>query len=188
MSALPGLRSDSRADIVLSAHDLIAESGWASAGSARVAKLSGVSKALVHYHFRDKASLLCAVAESCHAGISARRETSASRPQAGASPVDAFMDWLEREDEADDLRVLLQLAMSPDESVRRAASSARDEFRATLTDQVRRVFRGLDLAPRFSEDLFVDVLDIACAGVAADGGVSRHTIEALWLGLLTLAD
>lgn len=177
-----------RSEIVDAARGLIAESGWHAAGSARVAVVAGVSKALVYYHFQDKRALLLAVAESCERRIAERTILATSAPSRHANPIDDFSDWVDLEMESGDLRIALQLAMALDGEVRQAAVVARDAYRAAAVNEVLRVFATLGLTPRVSESIVADVVVTVSEGLAIGRGGSRRMIEALWLGLLTLAD
>ena len=177
-----------RSEIVDAARGLIAESGWHSAGSARVAVVARVSKALVHYHFSDKRALLVAVAESCGRRIAERTKLAASAPSRHANPIDDFSDWLDLEMESADLRIALQLAMAPDSEVHRAVVAARGAYRTAAANEVLRVFATLGLTPRVSESIVVGLVVTVSEGLAIGREGSRRMIEALWLGLLTLAD
>lgn len=177
-----------RLEIVAAARGLVAESGWHAASSARVAAVAGVSKALVHYHFRTKGALLVAVAESCQHGIVARTVADSDAASRHANPIDDFSDWLVEELESADLRIALQLTMATDDDVQHAAGVAREAYRSAVMHVVLRTFATLGLTSRISEALVVDVIVTVSEGMAIGGGASRRMIDALWLGFLTLAD
>jgi AcrR family transcriptional regulator len=189
MSEHPAGEPEAMARIVECARRLVSEQGWEAAGSARVAAAAGVSKALVHYHFGDKPSLLVAVGESCRTRIRnrARRATPSVRPQ--ANPVDDFADWVTAEIEARDLRVIQQLMIAPDASIRREAMQAANTFQTALAEQVHGVFSQLELESRVAEPTIVNLFAAVCAGMAVGGATTdRQMLEAAWLAVLTLAE
>lgn len=180
--------ADARAHIVECAWSLIGELGWESAGSAQVARAAGVSKALIHYHFGDKTSLLAAAGDRCRVRIEHRAELASSAIATRANPVDDFAEWFEAEINAGDLRVVQQLAVAPQISVRRETGRARDAYRVALAHQVRSVFNRLELEPKIAEHTIVDLFETIGTGMATGAPRSRQMVEAAWLALLTLAD
>src|SRR5687767_14090830 len=60
------------ARIIAAARSLAIRGGVATISMGDVAVAAGVSKALIHYHFRDKSSLLCALVENLGTRIVAR--------------------------------------------------------------------------------------------------------------------
>lgn len=183
-----GSNSRAPAEIVDAARQLIADFGWGAAGSARVAKLARVSKALVHYHFQNRRTLLVAVAASCRRRITER--TGADRPHVlrHENPVDNFTEWLGVEIDSADLRIALQLSMAPDDEVRSASSVVRAAYRGAAERRVVEMFMMLELIPRISEVLIVDLVVCMSEGMATGHGGSRQAVDALCLSLLTLAD
>ena len=188
MSSVGESDRPARLEIVAAARGLIADSGWQAAGSARVATVAGVSKALVHYHFQNKRALLVAVAESCKRRIVERTIAATGAASQHANPIDDFSDWLDIELKSADLRIALQLTLTSDDEVQRAVGVARAAYHAAVTKQVLRIFTTLKLSPRISELIIADVIVAVSEGMAIGRGGSRRMIEALWLGLLTLAD
>ncbi|HUX35380.1 MAG TPA: TetR family transcriptional regulator [Gemmatimonadaceae bacterium] len=163
------------------------EAGEGGASSAQVAAAAGVSKALVHYHFRDKRELLLGVTTACGERIAGRTGVTTD----AASPLDAFWQWLERELNAGDLRLLLQLTQGDDDAVGEAAVGELQVFRVETQRRVRRVFRALALAPSIPVELVTELVVVAAMGLAAgDAAMSddagRQAIDVLWLGLLGL--
>ncbi len=181
---------ETRDRILDAARAEIVQAGWAVATSGRVAHRTGVSKALIHYHFQDKDSLLCAIAEQCRANVVARSERGAGLA-AHANPVDAFSEWLEGELEARDLCIALQLKISGRDSIVRAAEAVLLAFRSALRRQERLVFRALGLTPVVPTDSIVDLFMAMAEGealVPMEPPTRRRMVETVWLSLLTVSE
>ena len=178
-----------RARIVEAARAEISRAGWAAASSGRVAQRTGVSKALIHYHFEDKDALLCAVGEQCRQGVM-RRGSLVPEPARHTNPVDGFSDWLESELTAQDLRVALNLKMSGRTPVVRTADTVLAAVRVELERQEDLVFEVLGVVPSLSQELVVDLLMTLVEGQALapvePPSRRRRMVEALWLGLLSV--
>lgn len=182
---------EARNRIVAAARDEVVHGGWAAATSGRVAQRAGVSKALIHYHFHDKAALLVALATQCQEFIRAR--SAVSDPEESAdNPVDRFNDWLQRELAAGDVRLVIGLLASRNTAVRRAAHHALREFRDELERRTARVFARLALTPTIPQALVVDQLAAAAHGMAVvpmgSPASERQLLETLWLGVLTMSE
>ncbi|HEX8715561.1 MAG TPA: helix-turn-helix domain-containing protein [Gemmatimonadaceae bacterium] len=188
-SQIGGDGEETRARIVDAARVEISRAGWAAASSGRVARRTGVSKALIHYHFEHKDALLCAVAERCRHDVMARGALTMG-PARHTNPVDGFSDWLESELTAQDLRVALNLRMSGRTSVVRAADAVLATVRAELERQQHLVFEVLGVVPSLPQDLIVDVLLTMAEGAALapvePPSHRRRMVEALWLCLLSV--
>jgi AcrR family transcriptional regulator len=180
-----------RARILEVARAEIARAGWAAATSGRVARSAGVSKALVHYYFRDRASLGVAVATHCEDSI-VTRAAEPNRNPAHENPVDEFGDWLQMELASGDMRVALLVKLSGNPAVKRAAERALAAFRAELQRQIDQVFAKLGVRPTVPRELVGDLFAATTQGMGI-GWVEwttrqRQTLETLWLSLLTLAE
>jgi AcrR family transcriptional regulator len=77
-----------------------------------------VSKALIHYHFRNREALLARLVETLAAGVVAR-ERAALVDAPPAAAVDRLWAWLADELTRGDVRVLAELAGMPAPEVRR---------------------------------------------------------------------
>lgn len=178
--------------ILGSARDLVARGGAAELSMGDVAAAAGVSKALVHYHFRDKESLIHALVEDVGRALLAReREALAATPTEHA--LDAYWGWLERELRAGDVRVLAALGEYDSLRVRSAARGVAQQRRELAAQHVSRLFAQLGLTPRLPAELvaetvvaFVDGLAIACA--LEPERELRPAFDVLWLALLSLTE
>lgn len=182
---------EARARILEIAREEVSRAGWAAATSGRVAQRAAVSKALIHYHFQDKESLLGAVAAQCRDEV-IRRGSGSGAPVRHANPVDGFIDWLELELSARDLRIALQLKASGIPGVARAADEALAAVRGMLEGQVDAVYLALGLAPTIPLESVVDLLMTMATGLALvpiqPVARLRRMIESVWLGLLSASE
>lgn len=157
-----------------------------------VAEAAGVSKALVHYHFRDKDTLLQALVEDVGMDVLARARETLER-DTGAHTLDDHWSWLEQELRRGDLRILLALAEYDSDRVRTASRRVAEQRREMTTEQITRVFNRLGLTPRVPVQLIGDTVlafvDGLAAGYALDARRDpRPAFDVLWLALLTLAE
>ncbi len=180
---------EARGRILEMAREEIIREGWAAATSGRVARRAGVSKALIHYHFQDKDSLLNAVAAQCRdnvVGRVVRQDTSSAH----TNPVDGFGEWMESELAARDLCIALQLRGSGSVSVVHAAEAVLTVVRSGIEHQVDRVFGVLELAPSIPSESVVDLFMTLVEGAAVvpiePVARLRRMVETVWLGLLSV--
>jgi AcrR family transcriptional regulator len=122
------------------------------ASMATIASAAEVSKALLHYHYADRASLLAEVVSQLARRI-VTRERSAIDVARGSGAVDALWSWLEGELAGGELRTLLELGMHRDPKVRSACAEAALARHRAAEDTVERLFAGLGLAPRMPAEL-----------------------------------
>lgn len=163
--------------------------GGPAVGMAAIAAEAGVSKALLHYHHRDRAHLLAAVASGLAERL--RRRERAAMDAVRGDAVDAYWRWLSGELARGELRVLLELGTVRDTTVRAACASASGVRRAEAARSVERIFAALNLAPKIPAMLLGDTMQTFVDGLALDDAADRDaraSFDALWLALLGLAD
>lgn len=177
----------------------IASEGAAALALRDVARDAGVSKALIHYHFTDKDTLLARLIEN-RASAVVRREREALRAyEHEHSPlaVDALWAWLESELRRGDIRVLLELDSHHAEAVQSAARAAAARRQLAAQETVQRLFGILELRPRIEPSLlatvvvaFIDGLVIRSAFAAHDerATTTRVAFDVFWLAMLSLAE
>lgn len=181
----------------------IAASGAATLSMQDVAVDAGVSKALIHYHFHDKDTLLAKLVEHLVNGLVAReREVLAAYAnQHNPLAVDALWQWVDEELHRGDIRVLLELDAYRGKAVQAAARQAATRRREIAAETVARLFEILDLRPRVAASLlgnvvvaFLDGLAIDTAladaesDASADRGPPRVAFDVFWLAMLSLAE
>jgi AcrR family transcriptional regulator len=157
---------------------------------AAIAAEAGVSKALLHYHYADRAQLL-AEAVAVIAGRMVSRERTALDGAEGKAAVDALWHYVEGELERGELHALLELAMVREPQVRAASAAAAEQRRAAATRTAADLFARLGVAPR------VPVAPVGTASLALTDGLAhdrarplheaRGSFDVFWLALLTLA-
>jgi AcrR family transcriptional regulator len=170
----------------------IAAAGAAELSLQDVAEAAGVSKALIHYHFTDKAALLARVASWLASEVVAREGAALD----GVDPtraLDALWAWLEGELARGDVRVLIDLTQVPAESVRAAAQEAAAGRRMAAERTVESLFAALALTPRVPTAMIADVLVAFVDGLALAAARSpernhRVAFDVFWLAMLSLAE
>lgn len=178
--------------ILSAARSLVARGGAARVSMGDVASAAGVSKALVHYHFRDKDSLLHALVEDVgFAALSRAREAMARESDAHA--LDVYWAWLENELRVGDVSILLSLAEYDSDRVRAASRRVAAQRRELATEHVALVFARLGLSPRVPSALVADTVLAFVDGLAAAHALEperdpRPAFDVLWLALLSLAE
>jgi AcrR family transcriptional regulator len=165
--------------------------GPADVSLSDIAREAGVSKALIHYHFRDRDMLIVGVIDHVAVGLAAR-ERHALGEERSALAVDALWQWLEAELERGEIRVLLSLADHPNAAVREAAQRAAAGRRQSTTSTVERLFETLELRPRVPAPLIADVAVAWIDGLALDARdtarPARIAFDVFWLAMLSLAE
>ena len=157
-----------------------------------VATAAGVSKALIHYHYKDKESLLEQVALWATVG-SVERESRALDGSTAADAVDALWRWLDEELRGGHLRLLLELGQYRAPRVRAAVAEGIRLRREAATRTIQRLFELLELRPRVPVALLAGVVVAFVDGLASRplserDADARVTFDVFWLSLLSLAE
>lgn len=178
--------------ILGAARSLVARGGTAEVSMGDVAATAGVSKALVHYHFRDKDTLLRALVEDVGRDVLAR-EREAMTGMTDVHALDAYWAWLSEELTRGDIRILVSLAEYASDAVRAASRDVAAQRRGLIAEHAGAVFARLDLSPRLPAALIGDTLlafvdGLAVAHVLEPERDPRPAFDVLWLALLTLVD
>lgn len=178
--------------ILAAARALLARGGTAEISMGDVAASAAVSKALVHYHFRDKDSLLVALAEQTGQAVIARAR-GALDSSSDEHVLDAYWSGIEDELRAGDLRILLALADYDSGALREVCRRIAAERRDLMGAQISAVFVHLGLRLRVPPELVADTVMAFTDGLtmahALDGArPTRPAFDVLWLALLTLAE
>jgi AcrR family transcriptional regulator len=181
----------------------IGASGAAALSIHDVAVDAGVSKALVHYHFHDKDTLLARLVEHLALGL-VERERDALAAYAGRHDplaVDALWTWVEDELRRGEMRVLLELDAYRGDAVRAAARRAAGLRRAAAADTITQLLAILDLRPRVAAELLANVAVAFLDGLAIESALAsddastdarasaaRVAFDVFWLAMLSLAE
>ena len=178
--------------ILNSALVCIARDGAAAVALSDVAAEAGVSKALIHYHFHDRETLLTRlVDEVVEKVVAGERAALDDTPPALA--IDALWGWLEDELARGDIRVLIELSLLPEPAIRAAARRAAALRRSTAAETVDRLFALLGLTPRVPAALLAEPVVAFVDGLAIDASLEtgrqpRVSFDAFWLAMLSLAE
>lgn len=157
---------------------------------ADIAATSGVSKALLHYHYADRSHLLAEVVDRLCGRIVARERAAIGSAPAGTA-VDALWRWIESELNRGELRGMLELATVRDPVIRDASAHAADARRASAATTTSQLFAQLGLTPRVPGALLGDASVAFLDGLALDTGSARDprvSFDVFWLALLSLAE
>ena len=190
----PGARArpDATERILKAAAARLAASGASALTMQEVAEEAGVSKALIHYHFHDKDTLLARLVRWITEGL-VRRERAALATSTPHGAIDDLWRWLEAELTRGHIRALVELAAWRAGEVSDAAAEAMHARRLASTASAERLFSLLALRPRVPPvllgDLLVTFIDgLASVPAGAGGGEARAAFDVLWLALLGLAE
>jgi AcrR family transcriptional regulator len=184
--------TDARARIVQAGIRCITREGVAGASMAAMALEAGVSKALLHYHYHDRATLLAEIAERIGMDV-VERERSAVDESDGAGGLDALWEWLDVELRRGELAALAALSLTRLGAVRNATRAAAIERRRNAARTIERLFAELDLSPRMPAALLADAAVAFMDGLALDvaNGTTRDprvSYDVFWLALLGLTE
>ena len=192
--AVPGARTrpDATERILKAAAARLAISGASALTMQEIADEAGVSKALIHYHFHDKDTLLARLVLWIAEAL-VRREHAALAVSTPHTAIDDLWRWLDAELTRGHVRALVELASWRSGGVRAAIAEAMQLRRAASTTSAERLFALLALRSRVPSallgDLLVTFLDgLASAPAGGDGADARAAFDVLWLALLGLAE
>lgn len=186
-----GAQAGARGRIVNAGVRCIAREGVAGASMAAIALEAGVSKALLHYHYHDRATLLAEIVERISGGTIERERAAVDESTAGG--LDALWRWLEGELRRGELAALAELAVVREGPVRRATRAAASDRRRSAARTIERLFAELDLTPRVPAPLLADAAVAFIDGLALDvaSGSTREprvSYDIFWLALLGLTE
>ena len=185
-------QTPARDRLLAAAADRLAAAGAAALSLQDVADAAGVSKGLIHYHFRDREALLVETVDWL-AAAAVRRERRALAAPTAAGAVDAVWRWLDAELARGELRVLVELAGAREERVRAAARSAAEARRDAAAETVVKLFATLSLRPRVEPRMLAEAIVAFIDGLAVQTSLDpatnpRVAFDVFWLGMLGLAD
>lgn len=158
---------------------------------AAIAAEAGVSKALLHYHYSDRARLLAEVVTQLGDRLAAREQVALAGAD-GSKAVDALWRWLERELALGELRALLELSLIREPLVHDAAAAVADARRIAAGRMTADLLRRLGLEPRVPAELLGEASVAFMDGLAVAGPVRgsdpRVAFDVFWLAMLGLAE
>ena len=192
---------DATRNILQAAARQIASGGAAALSLSDVAREAGISKALIHYHFRDKDTLLARLVDHVAHELVARERNALADYVGQHNPlaIDALWTWLEDELRRGDIRVLLELDSCRGAAVQQAARNAAALRRTVAKETIELLFSILELRPRIESSLLANVFVAFVDGLAIDTGLARTqgaetaatarvAFDVFWLAMLSLAE
>jgi AcrR family transcriptional regulator len=184
--------TDARARIVDGGVRCIAREGVAAASMAAIALEAGVSKALLHYHYHDRATLLAEIVERIGARLIGRERAAIDRLDATGG-LDALWAWLDDELQRGELASVAELTQVREGPVRDAARAVANQRRLSAARTIDRLFAQLELTPRVPSALMADASVAFTDGLALDvasGSLRdpRVSFDVFWLALLGLTE
>ena len=178
--------------ILEAAARVLADQGGTGLSMADVAAAAGVSKGLIHYHYRDKDALLARLARWLADAVE-RREREALRGIQPAQAIDKLWEWLDDELECGDIRALIELSRLREGDAPVAARVASQRRRAVSATTIATLFDCLGLRPRVPAPMLAEVFVAFVDGLAVDATPvpmpgHRVAYDVFWLALLSLAE
>jgi len=178
--------------ILQAAAHVLAQQGATGLSMADVAREAGVSKGLIHYHYRDKDALLARLARWLADEIEGRER----RALVGVPPgqaIDALWAWLDDELECGDIRALIELSRLREGDAPVAARVASQRRRAVSATTITTLFDCLGLRARVPAPMLAEVFVAFVDGLAVDATPApmpghRVAYDVFWLAMLSLAE
>ena len=180
------------ARILAAAAQCAGQQGVAQVSLQTVAGVAGVSKALIHYHFRDRDALLARLADwLTEALVTGEAAALAAAPPPGGGA--ALWAWRGGELASGRIRALVDLGQEQGAAVRAAVRRSREARRAQATRTIEWLFSALSLTPRLPAPLVADVTVAFTDGLAGEATVEpeanhRLRFDVFWLSVLNLAE
>jgi AcrR family transcriptional regulator len=182
--------SEARMRIIDAGIRCVVREGVQGASMSAIAAEAGVSKALLHYHFTDRAQLLAEVVTTIGKKLVTREHGALEQGEAAAA-VDLLWRRVEAELQRGELHALLELRTVRDASVRHAMEQTGTARRAAAATTVGRLFARFGLTPRVPVELIGDTTITFIDGLALDyepGRDLRVSFDVFWLAILSLGD
>ena|SRR5437868_10451677 len=188
----PRARGNAAERILAAAAECVGQLGAAQVSLQTVADSAGVSKALIHYHFRDRDELLARLVDWVTVEL-VQGEDLALTDADATTALDTLWAWLDGELVSGRLRALVEIAGERGDAVRDAIRRSRDARRAQATLTIERLFAALSLTPRLPAPLVGDVTVAFVDGLAGEVAIEpegnhRLRFDVFWLSILSLAE
>lgn len=185
----PVRRASASARLVEAALSLLCVEGAGGVSVQRVADTAGVSKGLVHYHFKDKDALLAACAEALVEDLIARDEL-ARRGRTAATLLDALWQSVRTSLVDGRRRALMALYAESPAGVRETLARLARDRHASATAVLGTLEDVLGWTPRVPRATLAAAYVGLVDGLALDAAVrpdadQRHAFDAFWFAVLS---
>jgi AcrR family transcriptional regulator len=142
----------SRQQVVDAAILTLAKRGFANTSVGDIADAAGMSKGVVHYHFKSKDDLIGRVLAECNARMSARVRAAWDEPGQPTERIRRVLRemWASRTDGSPEMRVISDLTAAGvhDPKLRQALSAMFHASRQELVDEFVASFTSIGLKPK----------------------------------------
>ncbi len=182
-------RGSASTRLVEAALSLLCVDGASGVSVQRVADAAGVSKGLVHYHFKDKDALLTACADALVTDLIARDEL-ARRGRTAATLLDALWQSVRSSLVDGRRRALMALYAESPAGVREALARLARDRHAAATAVLGTLEDVLGWTPRVPRSTLAAAYVALADGLALDAAVrpdadQRHAFDAFWFAVLS---
>ncbi len=159
----------SRQQVIDAAIKTIAKRGIVNTSVSDIASTAGMSKGVVHYHFKSKDDLLARVLEQCSARMSERVRRAWDQPIAPVEKIrGALREMLAtRTDGSPEVRVLADLMAHSvhDAKLRKPMSTAFHAMRCEMVDEFVKSFTEIGLKPKVPAHIIPKLMMATLDGV-----------------------
>jgi AcrR family transcriptional regulator len=142
----------SRTQVVDAAIRTLAKRGFGHTSVSDIADAAGMSKGVVHYHFKSKDDLIGRVLAECNARMSARVRAAWDEPGSATDRIRRVLRvmWTSRTDGSPEMRALsdLMAAGVHDPNLRKALAAMFHASRQELVDELVASFTSIGLRPK----------------------------------------
>jgi AcrR family transcriptional regulator len=141
-----------RRQVIDAAIRTLAKRGFSRTSVEDIAATAGMSKGVVHYHFKSKEDLLVQVTETCFRRIDERVRVSWEAPGPPSEKIRSVLreSWSVRQEGGPEVRVLTELTAQAihDPKLRKSLAALFHAARVRLIEEFVTAFRALGLKPR----------------------------------------
>ena len=142
----------SRQQVIAAAIQTLAKRGLAQTSVSDIADAAGMSKGVVHYHFKSKDDLLGRVLDACVAAIHTRTRRAWDEAKDPLDKIRSYLreGWASRTDGSPEMRVIAELAAQGvhDPRMREAISTMFQTMREQLVRDFVECFAEIGLRPK----------------------------------------
>ena len=142
----------SRQLVIDAAITTLAKRGFANTSVSDIADAAGMSKGVVHYHFKSKDDLMARVLEQCSRKMSERVRRAWGAPGTPQEKIRTALRemWATRTDGSPEVRVLADMMAQAvhDELLRKPMAGLFHEARQEMVDEFVKCFREVGLTPK----------------------------------------
>jgi AcrR family transcriptional regulator len=171
----------SRRQVLDAAIRTLAKRGFAHTSIEDIAATAGMSKGVVHYHFKSKEDLLLHITETCFVRIDERVKAAWDTPGPPSERIRAVLreSWAVRKEAGPEVRVLTDLMAQAihDARLRKSLATLIHASRARLVDEFVNAFQSIGLKPRLPAHIIPRLVLATFDGLALHNLFDPPSIE-----------